>query len=77
MRSGHPNMASTDHRIGASHWYRGAAGVVAKILRGAKPADIPVDYNVRFRLVVNLRAAKALGVRIPQSVLIQADEVVQ
>ena len=57
--------------------YRGAAGVVAKILRGAKPADIPVDYNVRFRLVVNLRAAKALGIRIPQSVLIQADEVIQ
>ena len=57
--------------------YRVAAGVVAKILHGAKPADIPVDYSIRFRLVVNLRTAKALGIRIPESVLIQTDEVIK
>ena len=57
--------------------YRLTAGVIAKILHGAKPADIPVDYSIRFRIVVNLRTAKALGVRIPRSVLTQADEVIQ
>jgi putative ABC transport system substrate-binding protein len=57
--------------------YRRAAGVVAKILHGAKPADIPVDYSVRYRFVVNLPTAKALGIRIPESVLIQADEVIR
>jgi putative ABC transport system substrate-binding protein len=57
--------------------YRQGAGIVAKILHGAKPGDIPVDYSMRFKLVINLKAAKALGLRIPQSVLIQADEVIQ
>ena len=57
--------------------YHQAAGVVAKILRGTKPGDIPVDYSMRFKLVINLKAAKALGLRIPQSVLIQADEVIR
>ena len=60
-----------------SERYRRAAGVVAKILHGAKPTDIPVDYSVTFRLVVNQRSAKAIGVRIPQSVLIQADEILK
>ena len=57
--------------------YRRATGAVAKILHGAKPADIPVDYSVRFRLVVNLQTAKALRLQIPQSVMIQADEVIR
>ena len=57
--------------------YHQAAGVVAKILRGTRPGDIPVDYSMRFKLVINLKAAKALGLRIPQSVLIQADEVIR
>ncbi len=57
--------------------YRLAGGVVAKILHGAKPADIPVDYSIRFRLVVNLQTAKALQLQIPASVLIQADEVIK
>jgi putative ABC transport system substrate-binding protein len=51
-------------------------GVITKILHGAKPADIPVDYSIRFRLVVNLQTAKALRLQIPESVLIQADEVI-
>ena len=57
--------------------YRLAAGVIAKILHGAKPADIPVDYSIRFRLVLNLKTAKTLGIRIPESVLIQADELIK
>jgi len=57
--------------------YRRAASVVAKILHGAKPADIPVDYSVRFRLVLNLQTAKALQLQIPQALLIQADEVIR
>jgi len=61
----------------AADRYRHAAGVVAKILHGAKPADIPVDYSIRFRLVVNRQTAKALGIRVPESVLIQADEVIK
>jgi putative ABC transport system substrate-binding protein len=60
-----------------SDMHRRATGIMAKILHGAKPADIPVEYNTQFRLVVNLRTAKALGVTVPQSVLIQADEVVR
>ncbi len=57
--------------------YRRAAGVIAKVLHGAKPADIPVDYSIRFRLVINPQTAKALRLQIPQSVLIQADEVIK
>ena len=51
--------------------------VVAKILRGAKPSEIPIEYSTRIRLVVNLRTAKAMGLTIPESVLIQADEVIR
>jgi putative ABC transport system substrate-binding protein len=61
----------------AADRYRRAAGVVAKILRGAKPADIPVDYSSQFRLVVNLQTAKALRIQIPASLLLQADEVIK
>lgn len=54
-----------------------AAAMVAKILRGAKPADMPVEYATRFRLVVNLRTAAGLALDIPQSVFVQADEVIR
>jgi len=56
--------------------YRGAAGYVDRILRGAKPADLPVQATTRYELIVNLKTAKALGLEMPASVLTRADEVV-
>jgi hypothetical protein len=72
----HLKIRIVDARPDSAVMFRRAADYVDKILRGAKPADLPIEQPTRYTLVVNINTARALGLTIPQSILLQTDEVV-
>ena len=70
-------MRSSAYTVKASELHRNAAAYVDGILKGAKVVDLPVQQPTRFEFVINLKTAKALGLTIPQSLLLQATQVIE
>ncbi len=87
LKAGLPTMGWFDHMADSGNLmsfsphlrdpYRRAAYFVDKILKGVQPSTLPVEQPIKFELVVNLQTAKALGVKIPPSILIQADRAIE
>jgi putative tryptophan/tyrosine transport system substrate-binding protein len=65
------------YSVDTSYMWRRAASYVAKILRGARPGDLPIERAENFEFIVNLKTAKAIGVTLPTSILLRADEVIE
>ena len=72
-----PEGGLISYSASVAEQYRRAAILVAKLLKGAKPSDIPVEQPTKFELIVNLKTAKALGLRVPNSILVRADKVIE